>query len=83
MERSNRNGCSSASAAARRSDQEGEKKGRNRMGHRPPDRDGEIEVARRRVQNALKVMIVRVSTMPGIVCTLWPTKWPMSTSCST
>ena len=34
-------------------------------------------------QKALNVMIVRVSTMPGMICTFWPTKWPMSTSRST
>ena len=63
-----------------RHNQEGEKKGKSH-GSLSPDRDG--NEVRRRVQNALKVMIVRVSTMPGIVCTLWPTKWPMSTSRST
>ena len=36
-----------------------------------------------RAQNALNVMIVRVSRMPGIVCTFSVTKWPMSVSFST
>ena len=36
-----------------------------------------------RCQNARKVMIVRVSTMPGIVCTSLPTKCPISTSSAT
>src|SRR5215211_3506386 len=31
-------------------------------------------------QNALKVMMVRVSLMPGMVCTFSLTKWPMSVS---
>ncbi len=34
-------------------------------------------------QNALKVMMVRVSWMPGIVCTFSLTKWPMSVLSST
>lgn len=34
-------------------------------------------------QKALKVMRVRVSWMPGIVCTFWFTKWPMSVPGST
>ena len=29
-------------------------------------------------QNALKVMMVRVSWMPGMLCTFSLTKWPMS-----
>ncbi len=33
--------------------------------------------------NALKVMIVRVSWMPGMVCTFSLTKWPMSVPSST
>ncbi len=60
---------------------EGEKKGKSHGSVFRLTRDG--NAVRRRVQNALKVMIVRVSTMPGIVCTFWPTKWPMSTSRST
>ena len=35
------------------------------------------------LQNALKVMTVRVSAIPGINCTLSPTKWPMSVSSDT
>jgi drug/metabolite transporter (DMT)-like permease len=34
-------------------------------------------------QNALKVMMVRVSWMPGMVCTFSLTKWPMSVLSST
>ncbi len=34
-------------------------------------------------QNALKVMMVRVSWMPGMTCTFSLTKWPMSVSRST
>jgi hypothetical protein len=34
-------------------------------------------------QNALKVMIVRVSWIPGIVCTFSLTKCPISVPCST
>ena len=33
--------------------------------------------------NALKVMMVRVSWMPGMVCTFSLTKWPMSVAAST
>ncbi len=40
--------------------------------------DGEI-----RTQNALNVMMVRVSWMPAMVCTFSVTKWPMSVSLST
>jgi hypothetical protein len=34
-------------------------------------------------QNALNVMMVRVSWMPGMVCTFSLTKWPMSVLSST
>ncbi|MDB5654807.1 MAG: hypothetical protein JWQ94_2420 [Tardiphaga sp.] len=34
-------------------------------------------------QNALKVMMVWVSWMPGMVCTFSLTKWPMSVALST
>ncbi len=37
----------------------------------------------RDVQNALKVMMVRVSWMPGMICTFSFTKWPMSVPVST
>jgi hypothetical protein len=41
------------------------------------------EVRRIAPQNALKVMMVRVSWMPGMVCTFSLTKWPMSVFSST
>ena len=37
----------------------------------------------RQRQNALKVRMVRVSWMPGMVCTFSLTKWPMSVPCCT
>ena len=38
---------------------------------------------RRYSPNALKVMIVRVSWMPGMICTFSFTKWPISVASST
>ena len=42
-----------------------------------------VPIERRFRQNALKVMIVLVSWMPGMVCTFSLTKWPISVPCST
>ena len=50
---------------------------------RPAAGDAALRLDPDHAQNARKVMIVRVSTMPGMRWTFSPTKWPISTSSPT
>ncbi len=47
------------------------------------DPAAEKVIGRYEAPNALKVMMVRVSAMPGMVCTFSAMKWPISVGWST